>query len=62
MGRREPRPAAVLGHELAGTVIGIGAGVTRVKEGDLVGVESHLFDWTCAQCRRGDMHCAATCA
>jgi threonine 3-dehydrogenase len=19
-------------------------------------VESHLFDWTCAQCRRGDMH------
>ena len=27
-----------------------------MKEGDLVGVESHLFDWTCAQCRRGDMH------
>ena len=37
-------------------MIGIGQGVTRVKEGDLVGVESHLFDWTCAQCRRGDMH------
>jgi threonine 3-dehydrogenase len=49
-------PPRVLGHELAGTVIGIGQGVTRVKEGDLVGVESHLFDWTCAQCRRGDMH------
>ena len=32
------------------------SGVTRVREGDLVGVESHLFDWTCAQCRRGDMH------
>jgi threonine 3-dehydrogenase len=27
-----------------------------VREGDLVGVESHIFDWTCAQCRRGDMH------
>ena len=49
-------PPRVLGHELAGTVIGLGAGVTRVREGDLVGVESHLFDWTCAQCRRGDMH------
>ena len=49
-------PPRVLGHELAGTVAGIGSGVTRVKEGDLVGVESHLFDWTCAQCRRGDMH------
>jgi threonine 3-dehydrogenase len=49
-------PPRVLGHELAGTVIGTGSGVTRVREGDLVGVESHLFDWTCAQCRRGDMH------
>lgn len=49
-------PPRVLGHELAGTVIGIGSGVKRVREGDLVGVESHLFDWTCAQCRRGDMH------
>jgi threonine 3-dehydrogenase len=49
-------PPRILGHELAGTVVATGAGVTRVKEGDLVGVESHLFDWTCAQCRAGDMH------
>ena len=49
-------PPRVLGHELAGTVTATGSGVSRVKEGDLVGVESHLFDWTCAQCRRGDMH------
>jgi threonine 3-dehydrogenase len=49
-------PPRILGHELAGTVIATGSGVTRVKEGDLVGVESHLFDWTCAQCKRGDMH------
>jgi threonine 3-dehydrogenase len=49
-------PPRVLGHELAGRVVATGAGVTRVREGDLVGVESHLFDWTCAQCRRGDMH------
>ncbi|MGI8999970.1 MAG: L-threonine 3-dehydrogenase [Candidatus Limnocylindria bacterium] len=49
-------PPRILGHEVAGTVIGTGKGVTRVREGDLVGVESHLFDWTCTQCRRGDMH------
>ena len=49
-------PPRILGHEIAGTVIATGNGVTRVKEGDLVGVESHLFDWTCAQCQRGDMH------
>ncbi|HEU5324467.1 MAG TPA: L-threonine 3-dehydrogenase [Candidatus Limnocylindria bacterium] len=49
-------PPRILGHELAGTVIGTGAGVSRVREGDLVGVESHVVDWTCAQCRRGQMH------
>ncbi|HJP71490.1 MAG TPA: L-threonine 3-dehydrogenase [Candidatus Limnocylindria bacterium] len=49
-------PPRILGHELAGTVVGIGSGVTRVREGDLVGVESHLFCWECAQCQRGEMH------
>ncbi len=49
-------PPTILGHELAGTVAACGAGVTRVREGDLVGVESHIMDWTCAQCRAGDMH------
>ena len=38
-------PPRVLGHEVAGTVVGIGKGVTRVREGDLVGVESHMFCW-----------------
>lgn len=50
------KPPTILGHELAGRVVGTGSGVTRVREGDLVGVESHIVDWTCAQCRRGDMH------
>jgi threonine 3-dehydrogenase len=49
-------PPTILGHELAGHVAAVGAGVTRVREGDLVGVESHIFDWTCTQCRAGDMH------
>ena len=49
-------PPRILGHELAGTVLATGRGVTRVREGDLVGVESHLFCWECAQCQRGAMH------
>ncbi|MGZ6371919.1 MAG: L-threonine 3-dehydrogenase [Candidatus Limnocylindria bacterium] len=50
------KPPTILGHELAGRVVGIGPGVTRVVEGDLVGVESHIVDGTCAQCRRGMRH------
>lgn len=50
------RPPVILGHELAGRVAAVGAGVTRVGEGDLVGVESHVFDGTCAQCRAGSPH------
>jgi threonine 3-dehydrogenase len=50
------RPPIILGHELAGRVVASGAGVTRVHDGDLVGVESHIVDWTCSQCRAGDMH------
>jgi threonine 3-dehydrogenase len=49
-------PPVVLGHELAGRVVAAGEGVSRVREGDLVGVESHLVDWTCAQCRAGNQH------
>jgi threonine 3-dehydrogenase len=49
-------PPIVLGHELAGRVVDAGAGVSRVREGDLVGVESHIVDWTCTQCRAGNQH------
>jgi threonine 3-dehydrogenase len=49
-------PPTILGHELAGRVVALGAGVTRVREGDLVGVESHLVCWECRQCRAGQMH------
>src|SRR5918994_1220763 len=50
------QPPIILGHELAGRVAASGPGVTRVHDGDLVGVESHIVDWTCSQCRAGDMH------
>jgi threonine 3-dehydrogenase len=50
------QPPIILGHELAGRVAASGAGVMRVHDGDLVGVESHIVDWTCSQCRAGDMH------
>ena len=50
------KPPTILGHELAGRVVASGPGVSRVREGDLVGVESHIVDWTCTQCRRGDRH------
>jgi threonine 3-dehydrogenase len=50
------KPPIILGHELAGRVVAMGAGVSRVREGDLVGVESHIVDWACAQCRAGQMH------
>jgi threonine 3-dehydrogenase len=49
-------PPVILGHELAGRVAAAGAGVTRVREGDLVGVESHLYCGVCAQCRVGSPH------
>jgi len=50
------QPPVILGHELAGRVAATGAGVTRVREGDLVGVESHLYCGACAQCRAGSPH------
>jgi threonine 3-dehydrogenase len=50
------KPPVILGHELAGRVAATGPGVTRVREGDLVGVESHIVCWECAQCRARDMH------
>jgi threonine 3-dehydrogenase len=46
----------ILGHELGGRVAEAGAGVSRVREGDLVGVESHLFCGHCAQCLSGAPH------
>src|SRR5690606_13452313 len=50
-----------LGHESCGTIVQLGEGVTRLKEGDLVSLESHIPCWQCAACRTGRAHvCAHT--
>lgn len=43
----------IFGHEMAGTVVGLGPGTGRVRIGELVAAETHLVDWTCYQCRTG---------
>ncbi len=51
-----PRPGITPGHEMAGTVSAVGAGVKHVQEGDLVGVEPLLRCGFCPFCASGDYH------
>ncbi len=46
-------PGTVLGHELVGEVIGLGAGVTKFRDGDRVAVPHHVPCGECLYCRRG---------
>jgi len=47
------QPPMVFGHEMAGRVVALGDGVSRVRLGQLVAAETHLVDWSCYQCRTG---------
>lgn len=60
-GAQEPGPRRA-GHELAGTIAALGAGVTHLAVGQRVGVEPmHLVGCgRCRQCRRGDYHVCPT--
>jgi L-iditol 2-dehydrogenase len=52
-------PAAApvtLGHEVCGTVVGVGPGVDDPKPGDLVTVEPHRYCGRCPYCRLGAEH------
>jgi (R,R)-butanediol dehydrogenase / meso-butanediol dehydrogenase / diacetyl reductase len=50
---------SVLGHELAGRVVAIGAGVERVRDDDLVCAMPVIACGACGPCVRGDrIHCA----
>ena len=44
----EPKTRLIPGHEIVGTVAGLGAAVTRFKVGDRVGVP--WLGWTCGEC------------
>jgi threonine 3-dehydrogenase len=46
----------VIGHELSGEVIRVGARVKALRVGDHVSAETHIADGTCYQCRTGRMH------
>jgi (R,R)-butanediol dehydrogenase / meso-butanediol dehydrogenase / diacetyl reductase len=56
-GARNPQ---ILGHEFAGDVVAVGAGVTRVVEGDRVAIMPLVYCGHCAYCRRGLQHLCAT--
>jgi propanol-preferring alcohol dehydrogenase len=45
----QPKLPLVLGHEIVGTVVEIGAGVERFSPGDRIGVP--WLGWTCGECR-----------
>jgi L-iditol 2-dehydrogenase len=47
------RPPRVFGHEIAGRVAQVGAGVTSFREGDAVVVHHHVPCGTCFYCRAG---------
>lgn len=60
MARRMTLPR-VLGHEVSGVIDRLGAGVTGLKPGDAVTLESHVFCGACKQCRSSRAHlCAHT--
>ena len=50
------RPPITLGHEMAGTVVEVGAGMERTAVGDFVSAESHVTCGVCFQCRTGQAH------
>lgn len=50
---RMKKAPLVLGHEIAGTVVAVGAGVTAYREGDRVFVSHHIPCNTCRYCLQG---------
>lgn len=55
-GRVPVEPGTVIGHEYVGTVLEVGAGVTRVAPGDRVLGCFHVACGSCTACLRGDYH------
>jgi L-iditol 2-dehydrogenase len=49
-------PPIVMGHEAAGTIAAVGAGVAGFAEGDRVTFDSTIFCGACSHCRRGNVN------
>ena len=50
------RPPAVLGHEICGEVVDVGDGVTAIRKGERVVVETFMACGWCPKCRSGNKH------
>lgn len=50
------RPPHILGHEIAGEVAAVGAGVTHRKPGERVVIETSIGCGECPECKQGDRH------
>src|SRR5437588_2929622 len=49
-------PPIVMGHEAAGRIAALGAGVTGLAEGDRVTFDSTVYCGACEFCRRGEVN------
>jgi L-iditol 2-dehydrogenase len=49
-------PPIVMGHEAAGRIAAVGAGVTGLAEGDRVTFDSTIYCGACGYCKRGEVN------
>src|SRR3954467_13230033 len=59
---RDHERVRIIGHELLGRVVAVGADAQRtygIEPGDMVSSESHIVCGVCYQCRVGDLHVCA---
>ena len=49
-------PPIVMGHEAAGRIAAVGAGVTGLTEGDRVTFDSTIYCGACGYCKRGEVN------
>jgi L-iditol 2-dehydrogenase len=52
-GHREVQPPQIIGHEIAGTIIAVGKGVTGYREADRINLTTEVSCQHCRYCRRG---------
>jgi len=53
------KPPMIFGHECAGKIIELGKNVEaagKLKLGDKISVETHVYDGSCFQCKQGNPH------